>query len=147
MRRLRTAADWPERALRGLLWRLEARLAVTTAALLAVIAVVAVFWWDSSDEVRNFGLLAGGVVAVALAIWRSRVAERQAATAEAARLDAQFELGLRMLQDEREMVRMDGLAVLRRLLAAYPEAYGAQIVDVLDRRLGEQREGDTDDDR
>lgn len=147
MRRLRTAADWPERALRALLWRLEARLAVTTAALLAVIAVVAVFWWDSSDDVRNFGLLAGGVVAVALAIWRSRVAERQAATAEAARLDAQFELGLRMFQDEREMVRMDGLAVLRRLLAAYPEAYGAQIVDVLDRRLGEQRDGDTDDDR
>ena len=147
MRRLRTAADWPERALRALLWRLEARLAVTTAALLAVIAVVAVFWWDSSDDVRNFGLLAGGVVAVALAIWRSRVTERQAATAEAARLDAQFELGLRMFQDEREMVRMDGLAVLRRLLAAYPEAYGAQIVDVLDRRLGEQREGDTDDDR
>ena len=147
MRRLRTAADWPEQALRAVLWRLEARLAVTTVALLAVIAVVAVFWWDSSDEVRNFGLLAGGVVAVALAIWRSRVAERQAATAEAARLDAQFELGLRMFQDEREMVRMDGLAVLRRLLAAYPEAYGAQIVDVLDRRLGEQRDGDTDDDR
>ena len=147
MRRLRTAADWPEQALRALLWRLEARLAVTTAALLAVIAVVAVFWWDSSDEVRNFGLLAGGVVAVALAIWRSRVAERQAATAEAARLDAQFELGLRMLQDEREMVQLDGMSMLDRLLAEYPDTYGPLIADVMDRRLDRLGEGGADDDR
>lgn len=147
MRRLRAAADWPERALRALLWRLEARLAVTTVALLAVIAVVAVFWWDSSDEVRNFGLLAGGVVAVALAIWRSRVAERQAATAEAARLDAQFELGLRMLQDERESIQIDGMSVLRRLFAEYPDAYGELIVEVMDRRLDRLREGVADDDR
>ena len=141
------AADWPERALRVVLWRLEARLASTTIALLAVIAVVAAVWWESSDEVRNFGLLAGGVVAVALAIWRSRVAERQAETAEAARLDAQFELGLRMLQDERENIQLDGLAILERLFAEYPEAYGARIVELMDRRLEQRREGDVDDDR
>ncbi len=147
MRRLRAAANWPERALRVVLWRLEARLASTTVALLGVIAVVAAVWWESSDEVRNFGLLAGGVVAVALAIWRSRVAERQAETAEAARLDAQFELGLRMLQDERENIQLDGLAILERLFAEYPEAYGALIVELMDRRLEQRREGDVDDDR
>ena len=147
MRRLRAAADWPERALRVVLWRLEARLASTTVALLGVIAVVAAVWWESSDEARNFGLLAGGVVAVALAIWRSRVAERQAETAEAARLDAQFELGLRMLQDERENIQLDGLAILERLFAEYPEAYGTLIVELMDRRLEQRREGDVDDDR
>ena len=146
MTRLRAAADWPERALRALLWLLEARLAATTVALLAVIAVVASFWWDSSDEVRNFGLLAGGVVAVALAIWRSRVAERQAATAEATRLDAQFELGVRMLQDERETIQLDGASILDRLLAEYPEVYGPLIVELLDRRRDPQRGADADDD-
>lgn len=133
MTRLRAAADWPERALRALLSWLEERLAATVVALLGLIAAVAVFWWDSSDEVRNFGLLAGGIVAVALAIWRSRVAERQATTAEAARLDARFELGLRMLQDERERVRLDGLAVLGQLLDEYPEEYGRQVVGTMDR--------------
>ena len=133
MTRLRAAADWPERALRALLSWLEERLAATVVALLGLIAAVAVFWWDSSDEVRNFGLLAGGIVAVALAIWRSRVAERQATTAEAARLDARFELGLRMLQDERERVRLDGLAVLGQLLDEYPEEYGRQVVRTMDR--------------
>ena len=133
MTRLRAAVDWPERALRALLSWLEDRLAATVVALLGLIAAVAVLWWDSSDEVRNFGLLAGGIVAVALAIWRSRVAERQATTAEAARLDARFELGLRMLQDERERVRLDGLALLGQLLDEYPEEYGRQVVGTMDR--------------
>lgn len=142
MTRLRAAADWPERALRALLSWLEERLAATVVALLGLIAAVAVLWWDSSDEVRNFGLLAGGIVAVALAIWRSRVAERQATTAEAARLDARFELGLRMLQDERERVRLDGLAVLGQLLDEYPEEYGRQVVRTMDRYRAAPLEGD-----
>ena len=142
MTRFRAAADWPERALRALLSWLEERLAATVVALLGLIAAVAVLWWDSSDEVRNFGLLAGGIVAVALAIWRSRVAERQATTAEAARLDARFELGLRMLQDERERVRLDGLAVLGQLLDEYPEEYGRQVVRTMDRYRAVPLEGD-----
>ena len=144
MNRLRAVADWLERILRAILWALEQRLAIATLALLAAIVVVAILWWQSSDEVRNFGLLAGGVVAVALAIWRSRVAERQADTAEATRLDARFELGLRMLQDEREAIQLDGLSILEQLLAEYPDAYGSQIVELIDRHLTSQHIGDTD---
>ena len=147
MTRLRTAADWPERALRAVLWRLEDRLALTTAALLVVIVIVAVLWWDSSDAVRNFALIAGGVAAGALAIWRSRVAERQAATAERARLDARFELGLRMFQDRQEIIRLDGLAILGRLLNEYPAEYGEQIVELMDRRGAYWSEEDSHDDR
>ena len=134
MNRARAVADWPERALRWLLWRLEERLAVFTVVLLIVIVAVAVFWWDSSEEVRNFGLLAGGVAAGALAIWRSRVAERQAATAEAARLDARFDMGLRMLQDERAQVQQDGTDLLERLADEYPEGYDAVVTALFDRR-------------
>ena len=147
MTRLRTAADWPERALRAVLWRLEDRLALTTAALLIVIVIVAVLWWDSSDAVRNFALIAGGVAAGALAIWRSRVAERQAETAERARLDARFELGLRMFQDRREIIRLDGLAILGRLLDEYPAEYGEQTVELMDRRGAYWSEEDSHDDR
>ncbi len=147
MTRLRTAADWPERALRAVLWRLEDRLALTTAALLVVIVIVAVRWWDSSDAVRNFALIAGGVAAGALAIWRSRVAERQAATAERARLDARFELGLRMFQDRQEIIRLDGLAILGRLLDEYPAEYGEQIMELMDRRGAYWSEEDSHDDR
>ena len=147
MTRLRTAVDWPERALRAVLWRLEDRLALTTAALLIIIVIVAVLWWDSSDAVRNFALIAGGVAAGALAIWRSRVAERQAATAERARLDARFELGLRMFQDRQEIIRLDGLAILGRLLNEYPAEYGEQIVELMDRRGAYWSEEDSHDDR
>ena len=147
MTRLRAAADWPERALRAVLWRLEDRLALTTAALLIIIVIVAVLWWDSSDAVRNFALIAGGVAAGALAIWRSRVAERQAATAERARLDARFELGLRMFQDRQEIIRLDGLAILGRLLNEYPAEYGEQIVELMDRRGAYWSEEDSHDDR
>ena len=147
MTRLRTAADWPERALRAVLWRLEDRLALTTAALLIVIVIVAVLWWDSSDAVRNFALIAGGVAAGALAIWRSRVAERQAETAERARLDARFELGLRMFQDRQEIIRLDGLAILGRLLDEYPAEYGEQIMELMDRRGAYWSEEDSHDDR
>ena len=147
MTRLRAAADWPERGLRRLLWRLEERLAVTTVALLAVVVAVAVFWWDSSEEVRNFGLLAGGVAAAALAIWRSRVAERQAATAERARLDAQFEMGLRMLQDERLGVRQDGTDLLERLADEHPEGYDAMVTALFDRRKRRDRRDGRDDDQ
>ena len=146
MNRLRAVADWLERILRAILWALEQRLAIAALALLAAIVIVAILWWQSSDEVRNFGLLAGGVAAVALAIWRSRVAERQADTAEATRLDARFELGLRMLQDEREAIQLDGLSILERLLAEYPDAYGAQVVELIDRHLTSQHIGDDNDD-
>ena len=145
MTRLRAAADWPERALRAVLWRLEDRLALTTAALLVVIVIVAVLWWDSSDAVRNFALIAGGVAAGALAIWRSRVAERQAATAEQARLDARFEMGLRMLQDERPHVQLDGTDLLERLANDYPEGYDAMVTALFDRRKRRDR-GDGRDD-
>ena len=147
MTRLRAAADLPERALRAVLWRLEDRLVLTTAALLIVIVIVAVLWWDSSDAVRNFALIAGGVAAGALAIWRSRVAERQAETAERARLDARFELGLRMFQDRREIIRLDGLAILGRLLDEYPAEYGEQTVELMDRRGAYWSEEDSHDDR
>ena len=147
MTRLRAWADWPEQALRRLLWRLEERLAVSTVALLAVVVVVAVFWWDSSEEVRNFGLLAGGVAAAALAIWRSRVAERQAATAEAARLDARFETGLRMLQDERLDVQQDGTDLLERLADDHLEGYDAAVTALFDRRKRRDKGDGRDDDQ
>lgn len=147
MTRLRAWADWPERALRAVLWRLEDRLALTTAALLIIIVIVAVLWWDSSDAVRNFGLIAGGVAAGALAIWRSRVAERQAATAERARLDARFETGLRMLQDERLDVQQDGTDLLERLADEHPEGYDAAVTALFDRRKRHDKGDGRDDDQ
>lgn len=147
MTRLRAAADWPERGLRRLLWRLEERLAVTTAVLLIIIVIVAVLWWDSSDAVRNFGLIAGGVAAGALAIWRSRVAERQAATAERARLDARFEMGLRMMQDERLDIQQDGTDLLERLADEHPEGYDAMVTALFDRRKRRDRGDGRDDDQ
>ena len=50
-----------------------------------------------------------------------------------------------MLQDEREAIQLDGLSILERLLAEYPDAYGSQIVELIDRHLTSQHIGDTDD--
>ena len=106
-------------------------------------------FWDwlrdgesGSSTIRNIGLLVGGVVAIAFAVWRSRVAERQAATAqhqaeialqqaataERGLLNERYQKGAEMLGSDVLSVRLGGIYALRRLAEDHPEQYHVQIM-------------------
>ena len=99
-------------------------LLVTTAVLSGV------FWdWLSDDEsgsttVRNVGLVAGGVLAILLAAWRSIVAEQSL-------LNERYQKGAEMLGNGVLSVRLGGIYALQRLAEENPEQYHVQIMRLL----------------
>ena len=142
----RQPLQWLETLLRALLWRLESRLALVTIAGLALLITVAVIWWDSSDEVRNFGLIAAAVIALPLAIWRSRVSERQAQTAQRALLDERYHRAVQMLGSSSTSVRSAATRSLRQLANDYPDEYAALASILLDRSDWSAEDGSGNDD-
>ena len=123
----------------------ENRLAPLTLLLLLAALILPIRFWDcwSKDEsggtaVRNLVLVIATIVALPLAIWRSKVAERQAETAQRQAETAQRELlneryqrGREMLDNEKLWVRLNGIDTLARLAREYPEDYHTQIMSSL----------------
>ena len=103
------------------------------------------FWEELGDDeesvsttVRNVGLVIGGVVAILLAIWRSRVAERQAGAAQRQAittqqnlLDERYQRGAEMLGSDLLAVRLGGIYGLQRLAEEHPGQYHIQIMELL----------------
>ena len=94
-----------------------------------------VYWEDLrgdqdslSTTVRNLGLVIGGIIAITLAVWRSKVAERQAATAQQGLLNERYQKGAEMLGSNVLSVRLGGIYALERLAAEHPEQYHIQIM-------------------
>ena len=93
-----------------------------------------VWEWLSKDEsgsttIRNLGLVGGGVIALCVAYWRSRVADRHAVTAQRQADTSQQQLlgeqhrqGAAMLGSDLLPVRLAGIHALRRLAEEYPRA-------------------------
>ena len=95
-----------------------------------------------STTFRNVGLVAGGIVAVILALWRSLVAQRQAETTlhqvqiadRGSRLtlrsflNERYEQGSSKLESDVLSVRLDGINALERLAREYPSEYHVQVV-------------------
>ena len=94
--------DWLRRRSDGFWVTVVILAALVAGAVLAIVASQRPGFrnWLIADEsgsttIRNIGLLVGGVVAIALAVWRSRVAGRQAATAERGLLNERYQKGCR----------------------------------------------------
>ena len=99
---------------------------------------------SGSTTIRNLGLLVGGIVAIALAVWRSRVAERQAAaahrqaeialrqaaTAEHGLLNERYQTGAEKLGSDVLAARLEGVYALNRLAQEHPGQYHLQIMDL-----------------
>ena len=113
-----------------------------TIAILIVLAIGGTFSWtywedlhsdqDSvSTTLRNLGLLIGGVIAIILAVWRSKVAEGQADTAQQSLLNERHQQGAEMLGSEILSVRLGGIYALWRLAEEHPEEYHIQIMELL----------------
>ena len=135
LRRTRRLALWE-----GLLWVASIVLVLVVGSVLSW-----VFWDYLHDEqeslsstVRNLGLVIGAVVAALLAVWRSRVAERQANAAhrqvEAAQkglLNERYQQGAEMLGSKELSVRLGGIYALQRLAKERPDQYHIQIMRLL----------------
>ena len=117
---------------------LEDRLApFTLAALLAVLAG-SIWCWDSwrGDEsngtgIRNLVLIMAAIGALPLAIWRSKVAERQAETAQLGLLNERYQKGAEMLGSDLLVVRLGGIYALARLAREHPGDHHLQIMSLL----------------
>ena len=157
----------PERPTRRLA-RWEGSLwIVSIVVVLAVGGVLSRVFWDDlhdsqeslSSTVRNLGLVIGAVVAALLAVWRSRVAERQANAAhrqvetahsqleaahrqvEAAHRQVEaaqqglsnerYQKGAEMLGSDVLSVRLGGIYALQRLANEHPQEYHVQIMRLL----------------
>ncbi len=120
--------------------RFTALVAVSLLAIASLIALVVISTvfrdWVTGGEsgsttIRNIGLVAGGVIALWLAFWRSRVAELQAATAQRTLSNQLYQQGADMLNSEELSVRLDGIYTLERLAKDEPERYHIQIMSRL----------------
>lgn len=81
--------------------------------------------------VRNVGLVLGGLAALWVAVWRSRVAERQAVTAERGLLNERYQRGAEMLGSAVLSVRIAGIHALQRLVDDHPGEYHTRTMRVL----------------
>ncbi|MCY3959662.1 MAG: pentapeptide repeat-containing protein [Chloroflexi bacterium] len=86
---------------------------------------------SGSSTLRNFGLVIAGALALLLAIWRSWVAHRQAATAEQHLLNERYRQGAEMLGSDILSVRLGGIYALHHLAVEYPNQYHLQIMELL----------------
>ena len=85
---------------------------------------------SGSTTLRNLGLMIAGFIALWLAVWRSRVAERQAATAEQGLLNERYQQGTAMLGNDIISVRLGGIYSLQRLAEEHPEQHHIQIMQL-----------------
>ena len=117
---------------------LEYRLApFTLAALLAVLAG-SIWCWDSwrgeeshGTAIRNLVLIMAPIAALPLAIWRSKVAERQSETAQRGLLNERYQKGVDKLGSETLWNRISGIYALALLAREKPRDYHVQIMGLL----------------
>ena len=124
----------------------EAGMAPLAILALAAVIVLSVFFWDETEDIRNIGLVVAAIVALPVAIWRSRVAEQQAETAHHDLLDGRFQHAVQMLDSPVPAIRVTGMNALRRLAVEYPDAYGDRVEGLFDVLHRHPIEGDDDDD-
>ena len=145
MRDLKKLDGWGRDRAHDFLNALEYRLAPLTLVVLLVVLAGSAWCWDSwrgddsnGTAIRNLVLIMAAIAALPLAIWRSKVAERQAATAQRQSETAQrgllnerYQKGADMLGSGVLAVRLGGIYALARLAREYPGDYHTQIMNLL----------------
>lgn len=122
-----------------------------TTGLIAAFLAISMIWWlwewlrnlqhgfeSPSTTIRNLGLFLAAPIALGLAVWRARVADRQAEAAQTqvaisrgSLRNERYQKGAEMLGSEALSVRLGGIYALARLAREHPEEYHAQIVRLL----------------
>lgn len=122
------------------MWKREGVLWPVGISIVVVICGIASWQcWDKftdhreslSTTIRNIALVIGGGAAILLAVWRSRVAERQAATSQQGLLNERYQKGAEMLGSSVLAVRLGGIYELQGLAKQYPGQYHVQTMRLL----------------
>ncbi len=119
---------------------------VSIAAIVLTGAALSFLFWEIlhndrdsfSTTISNLSLVLGGTVAIVLAVWRSKVSERQTAvaqrqaeTAQRDMLNQQLLKGAEMLGSNLLSVRLGGIYALKHLAVEHPEHYHVQVMEQL----------------
>ena len=138
MRLLKRLDGWGRDRAHDFLNALEYRLAPFTLAALLAVLIYSILNWDSwrgqeadGIAIRNLVLVMAAIAALPLAIWRSKVAERQAETAQRGLLNERYQKGAEMLGSGSLAVRLGGVYALAGLAREHPEDYHMKIVSLL----------------
>ena len=137
MRLLSKFDDWVRNRTQRTLCFFEDRLAPFTLMVLAAMFILLILFWgwlgageSGSATIRNLGLVIAAIIGLPLAIWRSKVAERQAdmaqrqsETAQSGLLNERYQKGAEMLGSKVLPVRLGGIYALEHLAENYPEEY------------------------
>ena len=91
--------------------------AIATVAIVMVVLLIMFWEWlnggeSASTTIRNIALVAAGLIALLLAIWRAVVAELQANTAQQGLLNERYQKGAEMLGSDVLSVRLGGIYAL-----------------------------------
>ena len=122
---------WVERFLNYILFMLAVGIAIGVVIFVFEGSGFPITAEDRSAVVRNVGLVLGGLAALWVAVWRSRIAERQADTAQRGLLNERYQRGAAMIGSEVLSVRLAGIYALQRLAEDHPKDYHIQIMSVL----------------
>ena len=138
MGRLNKLNSWVRNIPHRFLGFLEDRLAPLTLIVLVAVLIFSILFWDAwrgeesgSTAIRNLLLVIAAIVALPLAIWRSKVAERQAETAQRGLLNERYQRGAEMLGSKVLQVRLGGIYALGCLAREHPRDYHRQIMNLL----------------
>ena len=91
---------------------------------------------EVSSVIRNFGMVAGGFIAIGLATWRSLVAKRQADIAELSLVYDRFQRAVEGLDSEKSYVRLGMIQVLGQLGAEHPIELAHDVIHTLNSHAG-----------
>ena len=113
-------------------------VAILTVSVVGLISLCLGWDWLRSGSyesrgatIRNAFLIIGGIDAALLAVWRSRVAERQVAIAQEGLLNERYQKGAEMIGSSVLAVRLGGVYALQGLAERYPQQYHIQIMRLL----------------
>lgn len=127
LRAARWINDLSQRALRVA----EAGMVPLAIGLLVAVIVLSALLWEHADEIRNIGLIVAAIVALPIAIWRSRVAERQADIAQQSVLNERYQKSAEMLGSGVLSVRLGGIVALEHLALEHPAQYHVEVMRLL----------------
>lgn len=123
-------------------WRHVWLVAVIGVILGASALAIAVVFWDlpptgiekrseRAEIVRNLGLVIGGVLALGIAVWRSKAAQDQVNVSDLDRLDRQYLEAVSRLSDPDTVSRLAGIRMLEQLANRKPQVFREDVVRVL----------------
>ena len=142
VRPIKAAAGWIDKSISGGIRRIlsfaEHRMALLAGLSLTAVVAVSAVYWSETEQIRNIGLVVAAIIALPVAIWRSRVADQQvgvaqqqADIAQQSVLNERYQKGAEMLGNTVLSVRIGGIVALERLALEHPAQYHAEVMKLL----------------